>query len=755
MDRIRSSWIAVAALVGLGATPGVRADEPPRSAYSYVRDATGQVTVVSDLNGSVEARANLPISVGDEIRTEDPARAEIALADGNLLDIGGGTRVRLASLYAQQGSSDEVSAIDLEDGSIVLSVVGSNDRSVPRIDTDDASVYANPGSRIRVNSDPRRGTVVVVRAGSVEVRTRGGSYTVRAGNYLTVHGDEEAEVARGDFSRDRFDIWVADRLQTTYGAPQSASAQYIGEDYANDVVALDDYGSWDYSTSSSSWVWRPSVSLTAGWTPYSYGSWYYTPVGLTWWSSYPWGWYPFHYGNWYFDAGWNSWCWYPGYVYSPAWVYWAYTPSYVGWCPIGWYGPYSPWWNTYYRQWSYPRASMAFAIQGNFHTRRVDVRGWNFTGASGLAAGHGRLTVTPGTRIANRLGDRLAVSSRPIVLSARGSAGVNESLRAFVREAPRVIERSSGGDAARLEPILARDQTLPRSTVQALVGRTVVQERGRLSGPGAMDLAPRGVTVVERGSGPVRVETQGGSGDSPARTIITDRVSPRNTADVGWRTTAPAVGAAPVPQDSWRGMPARQSGRPSESGSVESRSVDSPAAARGAERTREVWRSAPERATTDTAPVAPSDSWRSRPSRPAGPQVEGPSSQPGGSRVGSGSRNEGWRSQPDIPPARRVIEGVVPGRRTSYSGAGQASPRGPVPPRSQAAPRETLPSILAPRSIERAPAPSRGPRPQAAPSRPAPSAHPAPSSRPAPGPAPRSGGTQSAPARGSGRPGHR
>jgi hypothetical protein len=119
MDRIRSSWIAVAALVGLGATPGVRADEPPRSAYSYVRDATGQVTVVSDLNGSVEARANLPISVGDEIRTEDPARAEIALADGNLLDIGGGTRVRLASLYAQQGSSDEVSAIDLEDGSIV------------------------------------------------------------------------------------------------------------------------------------------------------------------------------------------------------------------------------------------------------------------------------------------------------------------------------------------------------------------------------------------------------------------------------------------------------------------------------------------------------------------------------------------------------------------------------------------------------------------------------------------------------------
>ncbi len=235
---------------------------------------------------------------------------------------------------------------------------------------------------MRVNADVRRGSSVVVRAGSVEVRTPAGSYTVRAGNYLLVQGDQEPEIARGSFSRDRFDLWASDRLETTVDAPQSASSTYVDEEYAGDVQALDGYGDWDYNSTYSSYVWRPHVD--AGWQPYSYGTWYSTPVGLTWWSWDPWGWYPFHYGNWFFDAGWNSWCWSPGYVYSPAWVYWGYTDGYFGWCPTGWYGGYSPWWNTYYRNIGWGRSSLAFAINGRFSTRQVDFRGWNFTGVNNL-----------------------------------------------------------------------------------------------------------------------------------------------------------------------------------------------------------------------------------------------------------------------------------------------------------------------------------------------------------------------------------
>ncbi len=736
----------LAALVGLAASTALGQTER-RSAYSYLREASGEVTVISGLNGTVQARPNLPISPGDEIRTDDPGRAEIALADGNVLHVGGGTSVQFVSLYAQQGSDDEVSALSLKQGSVLLSVVGSDEKA-PRIDTSDVAVYTNAGARVRVNADPRRGTAVIVRAGSVEVRSPAGSYTVRAGNYLLAHGQEEPEIARGSFSRDRFDSWVADRLEATYDSPRNASSQYVGEDYASDVASLEGHGNWDYNTTSSSYVWRPTVA--AGWTPYSNGSWYYTPAGLTWWSQDSWGWYPFHYGNWFFDSGWSSWCWSPGYVYSPAWVYWGYTPSYVGWCPIGWYGPYSsPWFNNYYRNSAYPRNSIAFAINGNYSTRRVDLRGWNFTGAGGFGTTRGRVDVISGTRVVDRLGGKLAISSRPIVLGARTGASVRESMRDYVREAPRVIERTAGRDADRLEPVLAHDRELPQSTVEALRGRTVVAERGRLSGPGAADLAPRGATIVDRGRGAVSIES--------TKRIETDRATGRTVLRDGGR-----AGAAPPtsdrvarpesrhvetrtePIESWRGR----------SGTAESgRSTTETPRTRNEAPASESWRGSP-RATqphldapraepgrsTAEAPrsrngAPPSESWRSSP-RATQPQLGAP---PAGRRFESDQKPvEDWRSRGEVPPARRVIEGAVPGRRNPESGPPRERSNEFVPREAPSAPRGG-----APHSIERAPAPVQ-------PSQPAPRQQPQAPAQAAPPPAahsapPRSYSAPSAP----------
>jgi hypothetical protein len=691
----------LAALVGLAACAALGQTQR-RSAYSYVREASGDVTVISGLNGSVEARRNLPISPGDEIRTDDPGRAEIALADGNVLHVGGGTSVQFVSLYGQQGSDDDVSALSLKEGSVVLSVIGSDEKA-PRIDTDDVAVYTNPGARVRVNADARRGTAVVVRAGSVEVRTPAGSYTVRAGNYLLAHGEEEPEIARGSFSRDRFDNWAADRLQAAYDAPRNASSQYVGEDYASDVASLDGNGNWDYNSNYSTYVWRPSVAV--GWTPYSNGSWYYTPAGLTWWSLDSWGWYPFHYGNWFFDSGWNSWCWAPGNVYSPAWVYWGYTPSYIGWCPLGWYGGYSPWWDNYYRNTSYPRSSLAFAINGNFSTRRVDLRGWNFTGASGFGTTRGRIDVVPGTRVVDRLGGQMAISSRPIVVTGRTGAGVRDSLREYVREAPRVIERTAGRDTQRLEPVLARDRELPRETVEALRGRTVVAERGRLSGPGAMDLAPRGATIVttsERGRGAVRIES--------TKRIETDRATGQTVLRDGSRAPAPPSVDRPAAHPESRSMDTR---------------TEPPQTWRGRSNVGEPGRSTAEAPRAQTAAPA-SDSWRAS---PRGAQLGG--APPAAQRFEHDQRPaEDWRFRGQVPPARRVIEGAVPGRRSPETG--NAAPRRP----NEFVAREAPPAPYggAPHSIERAPAPVQAaPRqqPQAAPapprSAPPPSYAPAPS----------------------------
>ncbi len=693
---------------------GSAAAQGTRSAYSYVRETSGQVIVQSPSNGEVEARRNLPITAGDEMKTEDPARAEVALADGNILHVGGGTKIKFASLYAQQGSDDEVSAVDLSDGSVILSVVGSDERSIPRIDTADATVYATSGSRVRVNSDVRRGTAVVVRAGSVEVRTRSGSYTVRAGNYMLVQGDQEPEIARGSFSRDRFDLWAADRLETTYDAPQSASGRYVDEEYAGDVQSLDGYGDWDYSSTYSSYVWRPRVAI--GWQPYSYGSWYSTPIGLSWWSLDPWGWYPYHYGNWFFDVGWNSWCWTPGYVYSPAWVYWGYTPGYFGWCPTGWYGGYSPWWDTYYRDIGWGRNSLAFAINGRFSTRQVDVRGWNFTGVSNLGT-RGRLEVVPGTRVVDRLGGNIAISSRPIVLSSRGG-NARDALRDHVREAPGVIERTtSSRDTERLTPVVGRQKTLPPGTVEALIQRTVTADRGRLTGPGVSEMTPHGGTaVVERNRTMLQPDSRRSDAaprTAPGRTVDRSRTDQdawdrSRTTQPNERSTRPDSGrtvARPESPDSWRGRP---NGSPT-------RSTEAP-------------RAQSQRPT--------GEDWRQSAS-PRGSTVDRGQSPEAGSQ-------QGWRSRPDLPPARRVIEGSVPGRRSPETGYndgsrqrgrdGSAAPRDMGPRPDAYSPRDSAPRGYAreapaprgdaPRSIERSsPAPRSAPPPQAAPrSAPAPSA---------------------------------
>ena len=721
--RSKNFWVAVASAAFLWASQA-RGDSERRSAYSYVRESSGSVTVVSELNGSVEARRNLPIAAGDSLRTDDPGRAEVALADGNLVQIGGGTELKFVSLSDQQGSDDEVSALELSEGSLILSVVGDDERSVPRVDTSAATVYGSLGSRVRINADPRRGTAVIVRAGSVEVRTQAGSYTVRAGNYLTVKEDEEPEIARGDFSRDRFDGWAAERLQVNSESPRSASSKYVEEDYAGDVQALDGYGDWDYNSNYSSYVWRPRVSV--GWTPYSSGSWYYTPIGLSWWSSDPWGWYPSHYGNWFFDSGWNSWCWSPGSLYSPAWVYWGYSGSFLGWCPVGWYGGFSPWWDNYYRRWSFPRAGLSFALNGRFSTRRVDLRGWNFTGAQNVG-GRGRMDVVPGTRIVDRLGSDFSVSSRPIVVPTRSGVNVRDALRDHIREAPRTIERTSGSDSERLAPVLARDAKLPASTVDAMRGRAVVAERGRLSGPGASDLAPRGATVVERGTESARTDAVRRDGQSSGRTVITNR---------GGNAGSPERGRSAIPPDRGGRPEASRPQRPSEAPDSWRNRSEAP---RTAEPDRgRVTR--PDGRETSPSNRARADAWREN-ARPAAPREE-PVQRSG----------QSWRSRPDVPPARRVIDGAVPSRRSPDSRTRDTerwreapAPRDVNPRERDRAPQEPpRERSLAPRERTEAPPayrgePRREPAPREAPPRvDRPSSPPPPQAAPRYAPAPRS-----------------
>ena len=601
--------------------------------------------------------------------------------------MGGGTRARFSSLYAQQGENDAFSAIDLQDGSVVLAAMGVDNDSIPRVDTADATVYLSAGSKVRVNADPRRGTVVVVRTGSAGCALRSDSYTVEAGQYLMVEGTWSRDLPRRVLEGP-LDLWAADRLEeldTDTG--RSASVQYVDDDYASDVVALDGYGDWEYSNTYSTQVWVPRVNIN--WTPYSSGSWYYTPIGLTWWSSDPWGWYPYHYGSWYFDASFRHWCWAPSYVYSPAWG-WGYSNNYGDGAPSGSTRSTPPG-RQHYSNWGCggcsrrtPRVRALRFIQDGQGGRG----GWNFVANKSFGSGNERLPVVSGNRLVSALGDQLAISPKPIVVSGR-SGGITQALQDHVRQAPGVIERTKNRDSASLAPVLARQKSLPPATLDALQGRAVVAGRGRLGGPGAEELASRG-TIVERSRSVSELLGTRGFEKSPVKAggnkpTIFDRgrkapvsIMPSDSSP----SEAPLARAPrndPGTRDVWRG-------RGQEVGRAEAPDVSSMEKERGRGRP-EVQESPRTGKNPDRVAPAPApgvQQWRERggagKQAPPAPVLEAPRQKSGRSVA----RDDDWRGRPeprtfapgrearapeaswrsrDDSPAKRVIDGSVPGRR--------------------------------------------------------------------------------------------
>jgi hypothetical protein len=419
-----------------------------------VRETSGDVTVISGLNGTVEARGNLPISPGDEVRTDDPGRAEIALADGNVLHVGGGTSVQFVSLYAQQGSDDDVSAISLRRDPSCSRWSARRESRAPHRHGGRDGLHESGRARAR-----QRGSAPRLRGRRARRLGRGAHALrllhVRAGNYLLAHGEEEPEIARGSFSRDRFDSWAADRLQATYDAPHNASSQYVGEDYA---------ATWPRSTATATGTTTRPTRAASG-DPRSpradallNGSWYYTrrPDLVV--------------------AG------FVGLVPLPlrqlvlrlrleqlVLVARLRLLARVG--LLGLHGrvcrlvPHGQlrWLqlalvDNYYRNWNYPRNNLAFAIHGNSSTRRVDMRGWNFTGSNGFGTTRGAWTSSwDARRRPARRTDRgfLAPDRSP-----HAPEPASARMRDYVRER-RASSSTAGRDADKLEPVLATTASCP------------------------------------------------------------------------------------------------------------------------------------------------------------------------------------------------------------------------------------------------------------------------------------------------------
>ena len=331
--RRRPGRLALPLLALLAVAPALAAQDDAGS-YGYLRVVDGPAELFqAGSDARTDAEINQPVLAGDRLWVPDGSRAEVVLADGNLLRIDGGSEIVLQRLAGSPDADDRQTVLELRAGNVQL-VVFENalGDELPRVDTPNATFYVQRPGVFRLTSDQGVWSAFLVREGSAEVLTERGSVVVRADEEALVEGEKfPRAVIQAASGRDALERWAV-RLDEE--AERYASQGELG-DLAYQGSSLGRYGTWH--SIGHRRVWRPHVD--AGWRPYWHGRWAYTPAGLSWVSYEPWGWVPYHYGSWDYLAGWG-WVWEPGWVWAPSWVYWYWGPRYVSWCPVGYYTRY-------------------------------------------------------------------------------------------------------------------------------------------------------------------------------------------------------------------------------------------------------------------------------------------------------------------------------------------------------------------------------------------------------------------------------
>jgi hypothetical protein len=332
----KASGSLFALALGLLVLPAAPAAADSDGSYGYVRAIEGSATLIPTGSSDRDsAELNQPVLAGDRLIVPGRSRMELVLADRNILRLDGGSELILERLAASPDSNDRATVLRLLEGNLQLVVLtDSLGDELPRIETPNATIYTQHYGVYRVTADREGWSEVTVRKGKAEVVTERGAVQVRADEMALIEGEErlaDVDVRAAD-TYDNLERWGS-RMDDEYAS--AGDLDYVDEDLRYAAAPLSRHGSW--ISYENRHYWRPRVDT--GWRPYTQGRWVYTPSGSTWVSSEPWGWVPYHYGSWDYLPGYG-WAWEPGYVYSPAWVYWYWGPSHVGWCPTGYYTRY-------------------------------------------------------------------------------------------------------------------------------------------------------------------------------------------------------------------------------------------------------------------------------------------------------------------------------------------------------------------------------------------------------------------------------
>lgn len=312
--------------------------------YGYFRTVEGEVQLTTfDKAEPIPIEPNYPVLTGDRLWVRPGSRVEMVLPDGSILRSADDSDLYIESLaLSADNEPDEPTVIELLSGSLQIRLEDLFETFQPaRIDVGGANVYLQQAGSYAIEVDDQGYGELVVREGLAEIATDLGSVLVRSGEGAVLSGGRATLASAGGLLA--IESW-GQEIEGYAVAEDSETSRYVDPQLAYAAAPLDRNGSW--VSVSGARAWRPSVAFS--WRPYTSGWWVDTPAGLTWVSNEPWGWVTTHYGVWDYVPAYG-WVWYPGSIYSPAWVYWYWGPTHVAWVPAGYYSRfYGPGWSSGY-----------------------------------------------------------------------------------------------------------------------------------------------------------------------------------------------------------------------------------------------------------------------------------------------------------------------------------------------------------------------------------------------------------------------
>jgi len=293
-----------------------------------------------DSSDWLPASINMPLREGDRIWVPDRGRAEVQLSNGSQIRLDESSSLEILNL-GRDSAQFYVSI-----GSAYVNFMAASERLI-QVDSPISSIRAYERATFGIDVPDNGITDVSVYRGSVSAESRSGRTAVNAGRMLSL-SDNYADIA----PLGRQDDWERWNMDRRFEDRRYTSTQYLPHELNTYASDFDDNGRWVNAPGYGN-VWTPTVSVSAGWSPYSNGRWCWVGGDYVWVGYEPWGWAPYHYGRWSHNPS-IGWFWVPpvrGAVYwGPGYVGWVSTPTYVAWVPLapretyyghGYFGPHS------------------------------------------------------------------------------------------------------------------------------------------------------------------------------------------------------------------------------------------------------------------------------------------------------------------------------------------------------------------------------------------------------------------------------